>query len=421
MRILIRKAKVVDPQSGYHNKVTDLFIENGIITRIAGTIKDSADTVIEAKGMCVSPGWVDVFADYCEPGYEHKETISSGLATAAAGGFTDVLLLPNTQPAVANQAAVQYVLQRARGNAVSLHPMGAVTRNLEGKELAEMLDMRTNGALAFTDGWKPVQQVNLLLKALEYVSAFDGVIVQMPIEASLAGGLMHEGPVSTALGMQGIPSLAETLMVFREIELARYTGAHIHLTAISAAESVAMIRAAKAEGLKVSCSVTPYHLLLTDEVMRGYSSHYKVSPPLRSEADRQALIAGLADGTIDCIATHHHPQDWDAKEKELDYASSGMAIQQYAYQLMCQALGDSVSEDVLIAALTSNPRTIFGLPARTIDKGAIASLTLFSPVASTAVNAANKKSASYNNPFVGQTLSGAVAGIVNNNQVILNK
>lgn len=383
MQVHIRKARVIDPQSDYHDKVVDLLVVDGIITKIAANIKVSADTVVEAKGLCVSPGWVDVFADYREPGYEHKETIASGLATAAAGGFTDVFLAPNTQPTLGSKSQIQYVLQQAAGNAVNLHPIGAATRNIEGKELAEMLDMRANGAMVFSDGWKPVQNANLMMKALEYVTAFHGTLIQIPVDTALAsGGLMNEGEVSTGLGMAGIPALAETLMVYRDIELVRYTGSKLHLTGITTATSVAMVRKAKAEGLAVTCSVTPYHLALTDNILKGYDSAYKVSPPLRGEADRKALIKGLNDGTIDCIATHHCPHEWDAKEREFEYAADGMAIQESAYNVLWDTLQDKVSIERLVTAMTLIPRDIFGLPERSISKGSEASLTLFTTTGS---------------------------------------
>jgi dihydroorotase len=421
MQVHIRKARIIDPQSDFHNQVTDLLIEDGIITEIGNNIKGSKKSTIEADGLCVSPGWVDVFADYREPGYEQKETIESGLATAAAGGFTDVLLAPNTQPTLSTKSVVQFVLQRAGGNIVSLHPMGTATKNAEGKELAEMLDMHTNGAKVFSDGWKPVQEGNLMLKALEYVKAFNGTLIQLPIEASLsAGGLMNEGVVSTQLGMSAVPSLAETIMVHRDIELLRYTGSKLHITGISTAESVSMIRKAKQDGLKITCSVTPYHLALTDEALTTYDSVYKVTPPLRSEADRLALVEGLKDGTIDCIASHHKPQEWDAKTKEFEYAADGMALQQLAFSVAYTAVEPRIDAERLVEAMTTIPRDIFGLEQPVIAKGAKACLTLFTASGNTTLSAKKSKSLSHNNAFLEKELKGRVLGIINNTQVHLN-
>lgn len=422
MLVLIRGAKVSDPASEFHGKVTDILLEDGIIKTVKGSIKTKADTVIEAAGLNVSPGWVDVLADYSEPGYEHKETIASGLNAAAAGGFTDVLLSPNTNPVTGSKSTVQYLLQKAKGHIVNLHPLGVVSTNAEGKTLAEMLDMHSNGALAFTDGWKPIQSAGLMLKALEYVRAFNGVVLQLPVDASLAeGGQMHEGPVSTKLGMAGIPVMAESLVIYRDIELLRYTGSRLHITGVSTAEGLALIRQAKAEGLDISCSVTPYHLALTDESLNTYSSLYKVSPPLRPEADRQALIAGLNDGTIDCIASHHRPQDWDAKEKEFEYASNGMNLQEISFQVIWNAVAKEVALDKLVAALSSNPRRIFGLPGGNIKEGGEAALTVFSADTSFSLQEDKIRSASRNNPFTGKELKGNVVGVINKGNVHLNK
>ena len=422
MQVLIHKAKIIDPQSEFHDQVVDVLVEDGVIKKIAGSIDGKSATVIEAKGLCVSPGWVDVFADYREPGFEQKETIQSGLAAAAAGGFTDVMLVPNTQPAISTKSIVQFVLQKANGNVVGVHPIGAATQNAEGKDLAEMLDMRANGAIAFSDGWKPVQKANLMLKAFEYVKAFHGTIIQLPVDASLAsGGLMNEGIVSTGLGMAGIPALAESLMVHRDIELLRYTGSKLHITGVSTAETLDMIRKAKTEGLEVTCSVTPYHLALTDESLTSYDSAYKVSPPLRGEADRMALIAGVKDGTIDCIASHHRPHEWDAKTKEFEYASEGMAVQESTFNILWDTLKEYITVERLVEMLTIMPRAIFGLETHEISKGQKAVLTLFTTNGSTTLSESNARSISVNNPFTGKKLSGKVVGIINNGQLYLNK
>ncbi len=412
MNVLLRQVKVCDPQSEFHNKTVDVSIENGIITDIAASLDTNADEIIEGENICVAPGFVDVFADYCEPGYEHKETIRSGLDAAAAGGYTQVLLAPNTQPTLSSKSAIEYVLQRAKGHAVQLLPLGAISQNIEGKELAEMLDMRAYGAVAFTDGWKPVQQSALMMKALEYVKAFNGIVIQIPVDSALSkGGLMHEGPNSTMLGMAGIPSIAETLMLHRDIELLRYTKSRLHVTGISAAASVDMVRKAKEEGLDITCSVTPYHLALNDDALKTYSSMYKVMPPLRSEEDRQALIAGLADGTIDCVASHHRPQDWDAKEKEFEYASDGMNLQENTFQVAYEAVKGVVSLERLVDAFSARPRAIFGLEAGSIAKDAKAELTLFSLSAS---EATKRKSLSTNNPFAANSFSTSIVRTVNN-------
>jgi dihydroorotase len=415
MQVLIQQAKITDTRSGFHNQIVDILIEDGIIKDIAPSINAKADTVVKADGLCVSTGWTDILADYREPGYEHKETIASGLRAAAAGGYTHVLTAPNTNPAVSTKSIVQSLVQKAAGNFVSLHPLGAITQDIEGKNLAEMLDMHAHGAVAFTDGWKPVQNAQLMLKALEYVKSFNGTLVQIPVDSALAaGGLMHEGPESVKLGMAGIPSLSETILLYRDIELLRYTSSRLHVTGISTAEGVEMIRNAKKEGLNITCSVTPYHLVLNDTALGGYSSMYKVMPPIRSEADRQALLAGIADGTIDCIASHHRPQEWDAKTKEYEYAADGMNIQEIAYNLVLQAVGAE-----RVATLFTAARDIFGLGNTNIEKGAVADMTLYTTNGSQQLG--KMQSASANNPFIGTVLQGKVIGIINNKQIHLNQ
>jgi len=407
MSVLIRQATVIQPDSPYHGQTLDLVLSEGSIREAAAAQDETGfEKVIQAasgEALFLSAGFVDLFADYREPGYEQKETIQTGLDAAAAGGFSDVLLLPNTSPVTDNRSGVQYALNQSRGHQVRLHPMGAVSQGIEGKSLAEMLDMRAHGAIAFTDGWKPIQNSGLMMKALEYVKAFRGIVLQMPLDNTLAaGGLMHEGVVSTQLGMPGIPALAESLMVHRDIELLRYTGSRLHLTGISSAESVALIRRAKADGLDLSCSVTPYHLSLNDEILRSYDSAYKVTSPIRTEADRLALIGALADGTIDCIASHHRPQDWDAKAKEFEYSGEGMAIQHLVLPVVLDAVQGKVSTERIIDALTTAPRRIFGLPASN-------SVTVFTKGGKHA--AAASPSLSRNNPFEGRSFNAAVQNL----------
>lgn len=438
MNVIIRHAKIVHPLSESHHQFVDLNIsfnqhqkiEQFTVSHSDGkqlsSIEKDGEVVWSAEKnsntLYISPGFVDVFSDYREPGFEHKETIASGLNAAAAGGFTDVFLMPNTQPTISTKSVVEYVQQKAKNHLVSLHAMGSITQDIEGKNLAEMMDMHHHGAKAFTDGWKPVQSSNLMLKALEYVKAFDGLLLQIPLDVFMsADGLMHEGEISTSLGMAGIPVLAETILLHRDLELVRYTGSKLHVTGISTKAGVQMIRAAKQEGLNVTCSVTPYHLLLTDASLTTYDSLYKVNPVLRSEADRIALIEGLKDGTIDCIASHHRPQEWDAKAKEFEYANDGMNVQEICFPLLLQALNNKVSMERIIDAIAIRPRAIFGLPIPSIDNEHNGSFTLFSCEDTTILTPQNQQSISSNNPFLGQTLPGKVIGIINQQQIKINQ
>lgn len=419
MSLLIRAAKIIDQGSPYHLQTMDILVQDGIVTQISAHIQDDTANELRLPGLCVSMGWTDIFADYRDPGYEQKETMSSGLAAAAAGGYTSVFLCPSTQPVVSSKSVVQYLLVQAKGHLVTVYPMGTISAQLEGKAIAEMLDMHHHGAVAFTDAWKPIQNAGLMLKSLEYAKSFGGILLQIPLEANLAaGGLMHEGIVSTQLGMPGIPALAETLALYRDIELLRYTESKLHVTGISCAESVQMIRAAKAEGLEITCSVTPYHLALNDEALRSYQSVYKVMPPIRSEADRLALIAGLKDGVIDCIASHHRPQEWDAKAKEFEYAGEGMNVQELAYSITQSAVAGQVDTATVVDRLANKPNQIFGLGKGGVRESVSADFTLFSDQGTT--QKSTLKSLSANNPFLNVSLPGCVYGIVKGANVLLN-
>ncbi len=422
MNMLISKALIVDSRSPLHGSHNDILISDGVIREIAPNIAaPQGHDLVAMDGLMVSPGWVDVFAGYGEPGFEHKETIHSGLSAAAAGGYTDVLLTPDTRPVMADRSVIALVKEKSRGNIVSLHPLGAASKNAEGKELAEMLDMHHAGARAFTDGRLPIQNSGLALKVLEYLKAFHGILIEVPADAALSkGGLMHEGTAAMALGMPGIPDIAETLLLHRDIELLRYTGSRLHITGISCRRAVEMVRAAKTEGLNITCSVTPYHLAYTDEALRTYNSLYKVTPPLRTEDDRHALLDGLADGTIDCIASHHQPQDHDAKAREFEYAGEGMATQEAAFALVFNGTGGRISQERLVEAMAVRPREIFGLDAAEIAVGACACLTLFSTSGSRAFSKSGGYTLGCNNPAAGLELPGRVYGIINNNKAFIN-
>jgi dihydroorotase len=411
MSILIKGATIIDPASRYNGKKLDVMIEKGKIFAIDKKISEKAERTIQGSNIYVMPAWVDVMADYCDPGYEHKETITTGLNAAKAGGFGHVFITPNTQPTITTKSVLEYVLQKSNKHSVQLHVLGGITKNTEGKELAEMMDMHHAGAIAFSDGWKPVQNAALMLKALEYVKAFNGIIVQLPVYTSLAdGGLMNEGETALRMGVSGMPNIAESLLVQRDIELVRYTGSRIHFSGITTPESLNLIRAAKKDGLDVTCSVTPYHLLFTEKAMEGYNSIFKVQPPLRTEDERKILVRALADGTIDCIATHHRPQDTDAKTIELEYAQWGMISQETCFGML-RAAAPKIGLARWVELLSINPRKIFSLQPFSIEEGQPAELTVIDASVNWVYSSKNKQSSGINTPFLNKELKGKIISI----------
>lgn len=413
MHILLKNVKIIAPSSPLHGQQKDISIQNGIIQQVADHLEDARATVISGNNLHVSAGWMDVFSHFCDPGQEHKEDLQSGIRAAATGGFTTVMVIPNTQPALHTKPQIEYVLSKSRHSAATILPIGAITKNLEGAGLAEMYEMQQAGAVAFSDGIKPVQSPGLMLKALQYVKAFNGTVIQLPDDQSIsAHGLMHEGIYSTQLGMPGKPALAEELLIQRDIELAKYTDSRIHFTGVSTRKSIELIAAAKAAGIKVTCSVTPYHLSLTDAQLINYDTHLKVNPPLRTADDVKALQEAVLHGTVDCIATHHLPQDWDAKQVEFEYAKNGMIGLESAFGVLRQYLPQLPLEQ-LINMLTIHPRNIFGLPQPALQEGATANLTIFDPEAGWQFTTGHIASRSKNSAYIGEQLKGKVHATVN--------
>jgi dihydroorotase len=410
MKLLIKQACITDPLSLHHGKILDIFIDQGIIREISPDIKVKADQTIEIKNLQVSPGWVDIFSNFADPGFEFKETLQTGSAAAAAGGFTDVFLIPDTQPVTDNKSQVEYLRQRSGNLSANIWPIGAITKNLDGKHLAEMYDMRNSGAVAFSDGLHPVQSSGVLMKALQYVKAFEGVIIQIPDDTSISpNGLIHEGIISTRLGLPGKPMMSEELIIARDIKLARYTDSRIHFTGVTSPRSVEYIRRGKDSGLHISCSVTPYHLFFSDEELVEYDTNLKVYPPLRTKSIASELKAAVLDGTIDCISAHHLPHEYDSKILEFENAKYGMTGLETSYSAI-QTLFPDLSAEKIYALFGGNARKIFSLEEARIEKDQPASITMFCPDMTWTFDIRQSKSKSRNSAFDQKTLTGKVIG-----------
>jgi len=413
MNLLIKSATLIDPRSPFHQKITDILIEDGIITRLSPRIKADAP-IFDAKGKYVSPGFFDLNCNIGELGFETKETLETGSRAAAAGGFTGLALMPNTQPPVHSKAEVEYLFNRAKNNLVDVYPLGTISHKREGKDMAEMYDMFLSGAKAFTDGNRPVQDAGLMERALLYTQCFKALVFSYPEDTAIAGkAKVNEGEVSTLLGMKGIPALAEELMIARDLYLAEYTGSKIHFSTISTARSVELIKEAKKKGLQVTCDVAAYHLVLTDDELKGFDSNFKVKPPLRIQKDADALIAGLKDGTIDAIVSQHTPHEIEFKDVEFEVAEYGNVGLQTTFSLAIQA---GLDMELIIEKLAISPRKILDIELPGIAEGQKANLIIFDADEEWEYNKANNQSKSSNSPFIGQNLKGKVLLTCNNNQ-----
>jgi dihydroorotase len=420
MNILLKGIKVIHPASSYHNQITNLLIQDGRITYVGPDVK-SADQVVEEQGLCVSVGWLDMRAWVGEPGLEYKEDYHSLGQAAAKGGFTELVLMPDLQPVVQTKNAIGYIKQAAGILPVTLHAAGAVTVDIQGKDLTEMIDLNQGGAVAFTDGDTPIQQADVLVKALHYVQYFNGLVMQRPQDKYLSQlGLMHEGIVSTQLGLKGIPALAEEVMIDRDLQLLEYSGGRLHFSLLSSAGSVERVRAAKAKGLAVTCDIASYQVAFTDEDIIHFDTNYKVDPPFRSAKDKEALMRGLQDGTIDALVSAHKPQDIESKKLEFDLAEFGIINLETAFAVANTYLDQAISLEEIVQKFTTSPRNILNLDAPEIKEGELANLTLFNPAKKWTPQTGTTASKSDNSPFYGTELQGQVFGILHKNNLVLN-
>lgn len=412
MKILLKGGRVIDPAQNLDGQM-DLLLENGKIAAIAEAVGSvPEDTrLLDLKGMILLPGLVDMHTHLREPGYEYKETIRSGSDAAAVGGFTSIACMPNTLPVNDNRTVTEYILKRAKEcDTVHVYPVAAVSRNSEGKILAEFGDLKEAGAIAFSDDGKPVMNSILMRRALEYASSLDRIIISHCEDLNLsAGGLMNEGKISTELGLPGIPTLAEDVMVARDLLLAEFSGAALHIAHVSSAGAVRMIRDAKKRGVRVTAETTPHYFTLTDEAVTNFDTNTKVSPPLRSREDLQAVREGLRDGTLDAIVTDHAPHALTDKEVEFEYAANGISGLETALALSLTLVDDGLlTLSELVRKMSVNPAKILNIPKGTLRPGADADITVLNPGKTWVVDPSNWRSQGKNTPFFGWTLKGKV-------------
>jgi dihydroorotase len=417
MDVLIKNAKIICSTSKHHGKKRDILIIDGKIEKIALNISTKINKIIDVKNSYVSLGWIDIFSHFCDPGFEHKENLVSGRKVATAGGYTDICILPNTNSIIDSKSGVEYLTNKNQQELVQIHPIGAISQHCEGKKLAEMYDMKNSGAIAFSDGKKTINNPALLLKALQYVKPFDGLIIQIPQEESIAkNGLMHESKYSTKFGLSGNPTTSEIISLQRDIELNNYCESKIHFTGISSKEGVEIIKNAKKKNKQITCSATPQHLIFCDEDLENYNSNFKINPPLRSKKDQAALLKAIEDGTIDCIASHHTPQDIDAKKMEFEYAQEGVISLQTCFS---QLLAAGISIEKSVELICEAPRKILNLEKQ-LEENEMACLTIFNTDTEWLFDKKSNQSQSENSALMNKNMNGKIIAVINNNQLFEN-
>ena len=415
MNLLVKNVTISDPQSSFNKQQCDVRVIDGKIQSIGKLSPEKEENVFDAEGSFLSPGFFDLNCAAGDPGFETKEDIQTLTAVAKAGGFTGLALLPQTDPVIQSKSQVEYIINKAKNNLVDVYPVGAISQNREAKELAELFDMQQAGAVAFSDGDKALQDDGFMSRALQYAKGFDALLMVYPENKSIAGkSQINESKNSVLLGMKGLPALAEEMHIARDIFLAQYNETKIHISNISTAGSVALIRKAKKDGVQISCDVTAHHLVFTEDLLTDFDSNYKVKPPLRSKADVKALIAGLKDGTIDAITSQHRPEEIEFKNVEFEIAHYGIIALQTVLPLLLKA---GLDASLIAEKLAINPRKLLNLNIPVIEEGAVANFTVYNPNEKWLYNAANNYSKSANSPLLGTELTGKVTLGYNNQQL----
>ncbi|MCF8242640.1 MAG: dihydroorotase [Melioribacteraceae bacterium] len=420
MQIILKGLKLIDPQVGLNDK-NDLLIEDGVIRKIGELTKEDQSNaeIFEFDGMSCVPGLFDMHVHLREPGREDEETVLSGSNSAAAGGFTGIACMPNTNPAIDSAEVVQSIIEKSRRHLVDVYPIGAVTLGRKGESLAPIAELHEAGAVGYSDDGTAVKTASILRSALEYVKMFNSPIIEHCEDESLAGGAMNEGEVSTSLGLPPIASVAEDLIVMRDIMMAEYTGSKVHIAHISSKNAVQLVRDAKARGINVTAEVTPHHFTLTDESIKSYDTNYKMNPPLRTQEDVDAMIEGLQDGTIDCIASDHAPHSIEEKEMEFIYAPNGILGLETQFGLVLSELVHKghLNYEQVVEKLAINPRKILNIAVPKIAVGEKANLTIFDPELIWTVDIKKFKSKSKNSPFDKRLLTGKPVSVINKSKM----
>lgn len=418
--ILLRNAHVIDPAGPFHGQNVDVRIVDGRIAAVGTDLELGNAAPIAMDGLHIGPGWVETRAHFRDPGEEYKQGIPAGLDEAARGGFTAVAILPSTHPVADQRSAIQYTLARAADHVVRALPLGALTKGMQGQQLAEHFDMQRAGAVAFCDDQHPVRNTRLMLLALQYTANFNGRVISFAQDPDLlALGQMHEGPMSTRLGLRGIAPMAESIQLARDIELLEYTGGTLHVATVSTAAGVELIRRAKAKGLRITASVNALHLLLDDGCLRGFDSTYKLMPPLRDPEHMEALRQGVKDGTLDTITSDHRPEDVEHKKLEFPQAAFGAIGLATAFATARTVMAPHMSLAELLARFTTGPRAALGLPQVHIAEGEKAEITLFQPDLAWSVQENELRGASRNTPLIGHRLVGRPLGVINGTKSFL--